>query len=144
MTSPLLGELAPASSNKRLVHRLVDDVINARHFDLLDELATERLAPKLRSAFMLFLAAFPDWHQQVVELIEEGDTVVARFRCTGTQATAWQGIAPTGRTMDIDEVAFIRITDGRIGRMWSLEDTWTRIRQLAGDDVTLSELGSLS
>ena len=144
MTSPPVGESAPPSPNKRLVHRFVDDVINARRFDLLDELATERLAPKLRTAYVQFLAAFPDWHQQVVELIEEGDTVVARFRCTGTQATAWQGIAPTGRTMDVDEVAFIRIADGRIGRMWALEDTWNRIRQLAGDDVTLGELGSLS
>lgn len=27
---------------------------------------------------------------------------------------------------------------------WGLEDTWTRMRQLAGDDITLRELGSLS
>jgi predicted ester cyclase len=130
-------------SNKQLVHRLVDDVINARRFDLLDELAAERLAPKLRTAFDQFLAAFPDWHQTVVELVEERDTVVARFRCTGTQATAWQGIAATGRSMDIDEVSFIRIRDGRIAGMWGLEDTWTRIRQLAGQDATLGDLGSL-
>ncbi len=30
------------------------------------------------------------------------------------------------------------------GRRSGLEDTWTRMRQLAGDDVTLGELGSLS
>jgi hypothetical protein len=42
-------------------------------------------------------------------------------------------------------VTFVRIADdGRIGGMWGLEDTWTRMRQLAGDDVTLGELGSLS
>jgi predicted ester cyclase len=135
---------ATTSFNKRLVHRLVDDVINARRFDVLDELATDQLAPKLRTAFEQFLAAFPNWHQQVIELVEEGDTVVAHFRCTGTQASEWQGIAPTGRSMDVDEVSFIRINNGCIGRMWGLEDTWTRIRQLAGHDVTLGELGSLS
>jgi predicted ester cyclase len=131
------------SSNKQLVHRLVDDVINGRRFDVLDELATDRLAPRLRRAFEQFVVAFPDWHQQVVELVEEGDTVVARFRCTGTQASEWQGVAPTGRGMDVDEVAFIRIEDGRIARMWGLEDTWTRMQQLAGRDLILGDLGSL-
>jgi predicted ester cyclase len=137
-------DVATISSNKRLVYRLVDEVINARRFDVLAELVTDRLAPKLRIALEQFLAAFPDWHQQIVELIEEGDTVVARFRCTGTQATEWQGITPSGRSMDVDEVSFLRITNGRIDRIWALEDTWTRLRQLAGDDVTLGELGSLS
>ena len=131
------------SPNKQLVHRLVDDVINARRFESLDGLATSRLAPKLRTAFEQFRAAFPDWHQELVELVEEGDTVVARFRCTGTQATDWQGLTATGRAMDVDEVSFIRITDGRISGIWGLEDTWTRIRQLVGDDVTVGELGSL-
>ena len=125
------------SPNKQLVHRLVDDVINARRFESLDGLATSRLAPKLRTAFEEFRAAFPDWHQEIVELVEEGDTVVARFRCTGTQATDWQGLTATGRAMEVDEVSFIRITDDRISGIWGLEDTWTRIRQLAGDDVTL-------
>ena len=143
MSGPPSGA-ATTSFNKRLVHRLVDDVINARRFDVLDELATDQLAPKLRTAFEQFLAAFLNWHQQVIELVEEGDAVVAHFRCTGTQASEWQGIAPTGRSMDVDEVSFIRINNGRIGRMWGLEDTWTRIRQLAGHDVTLGELGSLS
>lgn len=142
----MTGRPSPAaatSANKRVVHRLVDGVINARRFDLLDELAADRLAPKLRTAFEQFLAAFPDWHQEIVELVEEGDTVVARFRCTGTQAAPWQGIKPTGRSMDIDEVSFIRFRGGRIGGMWGLEDTWTRIRQLAGHDVAPGELGSL-
>jgi predicted ester cyclase len=131
---------AATSANKRLVHRLVDDVMNGRRFDLLDELATDRLAPKLRTAFEEFLAVFPDWHQ---EIVEDEDTVVARFRCTGTQSATWQGEAPTGRSMDIDEVSFIRFRDGRIGGLWGFEDTWARIRQLAGRDVTLDELGSL-
>jgi predicted ester cyclase len=144
MTDLPSRDVATTSSNKRLVYRLVDEVINARRFDVLAELVTDRLAPKLRIALEQFLAAFPDWQQQIVELVEEGDTVVARFRCTGTQATEWQGIPPTGRSMDVDEVSFMRITNGRIGRIWGLEDTWTRFKQLGGDDVTPGELGSLS
>jgi hypothetical protein len=45
--------------------------------------------------------------------------------------------------MDVDEVAFIRVEDGRIARMWGLEDTWSRMQQLAGRDLSLGDLGSL-
>lgn len=124
--------------------RLVDEVMNGRDLDLLDELCTPQLAPKLRRAFEQFLEAFPDWRQELVEVVAEGTTVVARFRCHGTHARTWEGLEPTGRTMRIDEVYFFRFADGRIRGMWGLEDTWTRMRQLAGDDVTLGELGSLS
>jgi steroid delta-isomerase-like uncharacterized protein len=129
---------------KELVRRLVDDAINPNHLELLDELCTPRLAPQLRTAFEQFRTAFPDWHQEIVQLVEERDTVVARFRCSGTQQTEWHGIAASGRSMEVDEVSFITIADGRISRMWGLEDTWTRMRQLAGDDATLGELGSFT
>jgi predicted ester cyclase len=129
---------------KTLVRRLVDEAMNGRDLDVLDDLCTSALAPKLRLAFEQFLPAFPDWRQELVELVAEDDTVVARFRCTGTHLGAWQGLAPTGRTMRIDEVYFFRFADGRLARMWGLEDTWTRMRQLGGDDITLGELGSLS
>jgi hypothetical protein len=36
------------------------------------------------------------------------------------------------------------VTAGRISGLWGLQDTWTRMSPLAGDNVTLGELGSLS
>jgi predicted ester cyclase len=129
---------------KTLVRRLVDEAMNGRDLDVLDHLCTSALAPKLRLAFEQFLSAFPDWRQELLELVAEDDTVVARFRCTGTHLGEWQGLTPTGRTMRIDEVYFFHFAEGRLARTWGLEDTWTRMRQLAGNDVTLDELGSLS
>lgn len=38
--------------------------------------------------------------------------------------------------MAVDEVYFFRFARDRIRSMWGLEDTWTRIRQLAGENVT--------
>jgi hypothetical protein len=70
--------VADTSANKRLVHRLVDEVINGRQFDMLDDIASDRLVPRLRTAFEQLHAVFPDWHQTIVELVEEDDTVVAR------------------------------------------------------------------
>ncbi|MGH9270220.1 MAG: ester cyclase [Ilumatobacteraceae bacterium] len=127
-----------------LVQRVIDDVMNGRDLDLLDELCTPTIAPKLRTAFSTFCEAFPDWHQEALEFVTDGRTVVARMRCTGTQQGEWQGLPPSGRRMRIDEVYFFRIVGERISRLWGLEDTWTRMRQLAGYNARLEELGFLS
>jgi hypothetical protein len=41
---------------------------------------SERLATELREWFAPFRAGFPDWRQEIDELVAEGDTVVARCR----------------------------------------------------------------
>jgi predicted ester cyclase len=128
---------------KTLVRRLVGDVINANDPDALDDIATPALARTLRRSFGQFRDAFPDWHQEIIELVAEGTTVVARFRCTGTHQGPWQDLQPTGRTMDIDEVYFFRVTNDRLARVWGLEDTWTRYQQLQGNSTNLGEHGSL-
>lgn len=132
------------TDSKATVARLVTEVINGRKLDLLDELCTPQFAPQLRRAFSEFLDAFPDWRQEIVELVAEDTTVVARFRCHGTHTGTWQGLPSTGRTMHVDEVYFFRFAGPCIRSAWGLEDTWTRMRQLAGEGVTLGELGSLS
>jgi predicted ester cyclase len=134
----------PDRAEPAVVRRLVDEVMNGGNFDLLDELCEPRLVRKLRSAFEQFRSAFPDWRQEIVELVHEGSTVVARFRCTGTHRGTWQGLPATNRAMRVDEVYFFRVTGERITGLWGLEDTWSRMRQLGGDDITLGELGSLS
>jgi predicted ester cyclase len=126
-----------------LVQRVIDDVINGHDLNVLDEVCTPAMAAKLRTAFSSFREAFPDWHQEAREFVTDGNTVVARMRCTGTHHGEWLGLPPTGRRMSIDEVYFFRIADDRISGLWGLEDTWTRMRQLAGDDARLGELGSL-
>jgi predicted ester cyclase len=122
---------------------LVGHLVNANDPDALDDIATPALARTLRRAFDQFRAAFPDWHQEIIELVTEGDTVVAHFRCTGTHQGPWLGLQPTGRTMNIDEVYFFRITDDRLARVWGLEDTWTHHQQLQRNPTNPRQHGSL-
>ncbi len=123
---------------KELVRRLVDEVINDDDLRVLDEICTPRLARKLRAWFSPFRAAFPDWRQEVVQLVAEGDTVVARFVCRGTNLGEWLGVPPTGRSMEVDEVYFFTVADGRLDRVWGLEDTWGRLLQLGTAEQALA------
>jgi predicted ester cyclase len=116
--------------NKALVRRLVDDVINAGDMDLLDELFVPGLVPRMRRLFGSFRSAFPDWQEEVVWLVAEGDMVAGRFRCRGTHEGEFLGYAPTGRRMEVDEVFSFRVEDGRFAEFWALEDGLSRMRQL--------------
>jgi predicted ester cyclase len=120
-----------SQDNKALVHRLVDEAINQGNLEVVDELFAPNLAPIVREASTRFLAAFPDYREEIVELVAEGDTVVGRFACSGTHRGEWLGIAPTGRRFEqVAEVYWLRFKDGKIIDYWGLEDTAGRLQQL--------------
>jgi predicted ester cyclase len=117
--------------NKAIVRRFIDEVMNAGRLEVIDELYAPKLAGAAKRWIAPFQASFPDMRMEIVELVAEGDTVVGRFRCSGTHLGEWQGHPPTGRRFTrIDEVGFFRIENGRIIRAWSIEDTLRRLEQL--------------
>jgi predicted ester cyclase len=120
-----------AESNKVIVRRLVDEILNGGHLEVIDELYTPELAGVARRWIAPFRASFPDLHMEIGELIAEDDTVVGRFTCSATHLGEWLGRAPTGRRFErVDEVSIFRFRDGRIAHVWSLEDTLGRLQQL--------------
>jgi predicted ester cyclase len=122
---------ADTAVGKVLVRRLVGEVVNAGDMRVLEEIYTEPMARTARRWIEPFRRAFPDFHMEIVQLVADGDTVAARFRCSGTHLGEWRGHAPTGRRFErIDEVYFFEIRDGRLARAWGLEDTVSRLRQL--------------
>lgn len=125
-----------SEANKTVVRRLVEEVLNGGHLEVIDELYTPELAPAARRWIAPFRASFPDVHMEIVELIAEADKVVGRFTCSATHLREWLGQVPTGRRFErVDEVSIFRFRDGRIAHAWSLEDTLGRLRQLGLTDL---------
>jgi predicted ester cyclase len=123
-------------ANKTIVRRLVDEVFNGGHLEVIDELYAPELAPAAKRWITPFRASFPDVHMELAELIAEGDAVVGRFTCSATHQGEWLGQAPTGRRFErVKEVWILRFRDGRIIHVWSLEDTLDRLRQLGLTDL---------
>src|SRR5262249_39446424 len=77
--------------------------------------------------------AFPDFHNQVEEIIAEGDRVVARLTYTGTHQGELFGVAATGRKVSYAGVAIFRIAGAAIAEGWVLGDLHGLIQQLAPD-----------
>jgi predicted ester cyclase len=124
-------------ANKAVVRRLVEEVLNGGHLEVIEELYAPELAGAARRWIAPFRASFPDVNMEVVELIGEGDAVVGRFTCSATHLGEWLGRAPTGRRFErVDEVSIFRFREGRIAQVWSLEDNLGRLRQLGMTDET--------
>jgi predicted ester cyclase len=118
-------------ANKTVVRRLIAEVLNGGHLEVIDELYTPELAGVAKRWIAPCRASFPDVHMEIVELIAEGDKVVGRFTCSATHLGEWLGQAPTGRRFErVDEVAIFQLRNGKIVQAWSLEDTLGRLQQL--------------
>lgn len=116
--------------NKALVRQLVEKVINGSKLDLVEELFAPELAEPVRQAFTSFRVAFPDWREEIVDMVAEGDKVAVRFRCSGTLQGEFMGTKPNGQRQEVNEVFFLRVRDGRFVEYWGLEDNLARLRQL--------------
>lgn len=133
----LTGTDSGVAADKAVVRRLIEQVLNGGELTVIDELYTPAMARAARRWIEPFRRTFPDVHMEIVELVAEDDTVVGRFRCSGTHLGTWRGAQPTGRRFErVDEVYFFGLVDGRITSAWGIEDTRSRLRQLGLADDT--------
>src|SRR4051794_24588941 len=58
--------------------------------------------------------AFPDYRFELLDLIAEGDKVVAHIPFSGTQTGQVMDIPPTGKAVNVNEIVIFHIIDGKI------------------------------
>lgn len=117
--------------NKRLVRRLVEGAVGQHNIDDLEQVAAGPFAEVAKRWVEPFRGAFPDFTMEIVELIAEGEKVVAHFRCSGTHLGEWLGVPPTGRRFEkVTEVYIFEIRDGRLVSALGVEDNLSRLSQL--------------
>jgi hypothetical protein len=119
-----------SEESKAMVRRIVEGINSGEIEPTVEELFAPRAAPRVKRLFTEFYSAFPDWREEMVELVTEGSTVAGRFRCSGTHLGEFLGGAPTGKRMDVEEVFFLRVEEEKFVDFWALEDSLNRMRQL--------------
>lgn len=77
-----------------------------------------------------FLAAFPNLHGQIEDMLAEGDWVVLRSSWGGTHQGDLMGIPPTGQTVKVGDLSFFHLQDGKITEHWSNFDQLGMMQQL--------------
>ncbi len=83
-----------------------------------------------------FLAAFPDLHCTVDDLVVAGDRAAVRWTLTGTHRGAFGPYPPTGKPVTMTGIAIHRVANGQTIEVWGCFDTLGTAQQL-GATVTL-------
>jgi predicted ester cyclase len=134
---------AELERNKALVRELTEHVWNRRAIDRIPEfyapefVADYRPYAPLREGHAAIRGmveraweAFPDYHEELHELVAEGPLVVARFTISGTQSGAWGILPPTGKHVQFEEIVILELRDGKVVRQRGIPDNLAALRQL--------------
>ncbi len=114
--------------NKALVRRIYDEMWNQGNIAVAREIFSE---PEGVERFVQeFLAAFPDLHHTVEDLIAEGNRVVARFTARGSHKGQWKLYSASGNHIHYTGVTVVTINGGKITHHHTWWDTLDVIEQI--------------
>jgi predicted ester cyclase len=145
---PKAKRAKPAAPDHKAIYlTFVEQVLNGGNFSV----AADFLAPDVKthngfpdqepglmgfiSALKAFHGAFPDIRAKVTHAVAEGDMVVGRFEVTGTHRGPFLGMPATGRKVHYEEIAIVRLADGKIAEHWSVADALAIMQQLQTSEI---------
>jgi steroid delta-isomerase-like uncharacterized protein len=121
-------------ASEAVIRRFYDDMWNRFDVAVLDEIAapdvrfrgslgdTTRGRDGLATYVRKIQGAFPDFHNEVLDLLSAEDVVMARLRYTGTHRGPLGSIPATGRTVSYDGLARFTVQSELITDAWVLGD----------------------
>ena len=85
----------------------------------------------VKAYLQTFMTALPDLKLTVEDIFGEGDRVFSRARLQGTNTGEFNGMPPTGKSIDIAWIMNVcRVQDGKIIEEWEILDQLELLRQL--------------
>jgi len=135
------------ADSEAVVRRFIDDGVDGRDYDLIEELFTNDYArhdpvspeseggpgPRIESLRQLH-RTFPDSEVHVGEVAPEGDLVAFEGTMTGAHEGAFMGVEPTGIEIEIQGNAMHRVGVGRIAETWATWDFLGLLQQIGAVD----------
>lgn len=138
------GDTLSSEENKAIILSLYE-ADNKKDLSILDKVISQdfydpsfnlRGAEEYKQFELAFFKGFPDWIENIEDIIAEGDKVWVRFTATGIHKGEWLGLAPTGKKVTIKEVQIWRIVDGKVVSKDSIGDLLDAFIQLGVIEYT--------
>ena len=132
----------PVEENKAVARRFVEEAINRRDLDVLEEIfaaefvdhtAVPGQAPGvegLKQFFAMMDAGLPDFRATVEDVVAEADRVAVRFTLRGTHSGDFMDVPLTGKQVRMPGLDILRVENGKITELWGQEDVFGLMQQL--------------
>lgn len=129
-------------TNKAIVRRLFEEVLNKGNLAVADELVAAdmmehgnvaKAATGIETAKQVAIFCrnlFPDMHFAIEQMVAEEDKVTAYLTVTGSHQGNFMGMPPTGKQVSYLQIHILRIADGKMVEHWEVRDELTMLRQL--------------
>ncbi len=144
MARPRLDSEEPRSHHLELVQRFYEDMWNRFDTGVFPELlepditfrgslGQEKCGYSGLAEYVAFIqSAFPDFHNQVLDVVADETRAFARLLYSGTHQGEVFGIQPTGKRFEYSGAALFTFRDGRISDVWVLGDIYGLMQKLQG------------
>jgi predicted ester cyclase len=131
--------------NKALVLQLYDEVWNRGNLNFINEATSpdfkdhppvrfkpepDRGRESLYEAVSNFRNAMPDYHDQMIQVVAEGDRVVYLGRITGTHTENFFQSKPSHKKINVTGISFYRLQNGKIVERWGILDVMGMMQQM--------------
>ncbi len=96
-----------------------------------DPAPDQGLGPEgFKTFFTAMRTAFPDLKVEPQTMVAEGDQVAFAYTITGTHKGDFNGIAPTGKPIEVRGMQIGRFEDGKMVERWGSSDELGILKQL--------------
>lgn len=104
------------SSNKELVRRFFQDVMNAGDVAAIPVFCPPDgfLAGSLRNFVQGFKIGFSDGHYEINDIFGEGDKVAVDVTTRGVNTGEWMGRPATGKTISVGVIYIFTVKDDKV------------------------------
>jgi len=86
-----------------------------------------------KTFFTELTSAFPDAHIEAAHLVADDDHVAIAYTLSGTHRGDFNGLAATGKTIEVRGMQIGRFEDGQIVERWGSSDELGIMKQLGAD-----------
>ena len=126
---------------KALVREYLREVFSEGRLDRMDAyLAGESFMTGVRELVARWRRAFPDFHEEVTEVLQEGDRVITVSELSGTHTGVLESrlgpVQPTGRSVRWSRIAVRRLQGDRFADGFFEEDEIGLLEQLGVLDLS--------
>ena len=129
--------------SKALLRRITEEIWTGGRLELIDELISEDFVDHIdfpgidevgrdryRASVNAMHTAFPDYREEILWSVAEGDRAVSYTLLTGTHRGPLYGIEPTGRRVEYNAMGALRFESGMAVERWGFGDSAAMMQQL--------------